>query len=138
MMYPEFFKLSPLSVESTISTGSDGPEVLQRLLLSMGWSLFLSFNTNGGSEIQRWISPKGRRAVDLQCMPHLSATGTRTTHSGVGSSLAAQKFNESLEELQLDVDEAPEVFAFFFKHPSMLDVIAFFNLDPEDRMAIVN
>lgn len=138
MMSPEFLKLSPLSADRTMIVGMDGPGALQQLLTAMGWSLLLSFSRDGGGEVQRWTSAKGRRAVDLHCLLHDVAALPIPTHTGVGLSPVAQDFAEIVDQLKVDADNDPEVFAFFFKHPSLLDVIAFYELDPEDRMAIAN
>ena len=138
MMSPEFLKLSPLPADATISVGSDGPQALQKLLVTMGWNLLLSFTHEGGGEVQRWTSARGRRALDLHIPRHDAGELPLPTHAGVGRSRVALEFTKFMDELKLDAEHDPAAFAFFFRNRSMLDVVAFYHLDPEDRIAILN
>jgi hypothetical protein len=138
MMSPKFFELSPLSADCTIRAGLDGPEQLQKLLIVMGWSLLFSLSRDGRDEVQRWTSADGGSALDLNIPRVKVSVDPVPTHQGVGASWAAKQFLEVFGEVRTEAEECPEAYDFFLPNRSMLDVIAFYELDPEDRMAIVN
>lgn len=138
MMSPKFFELSPLSADCTIRAGLDGPEHLQKLLIAMGWTLLFSLSRDGSDEVQRWTSADDARALDLHIPKVEEAADPVPTHQGVGSSWAAKEFLDIFEEIKLEAEECPEAFDFFLPNRSMLDVVAFYELDPKERMAIVH
>lgn len=137
MMHPKFLKLSALSEDCTIRAGLDGPEQLQKLLAAVGWSLLFSLCRDGSNEVQRWTSANGGRAIDMIIPVEKDTADRAPTHQGVGSSFVAREFLGVLEEIRLDAEEYPEAYV-FLPNRWMLDVIAFYELNPKDRLAIVN
>ena len=138
MMSANFSKLAPLSADCTICAGNEGPEPFQKMLMALGCSLLFSITRDGDDEVQRWTSADGGRAVDLHVSKRKRVKDPVPTHRGVGSSLSAKVFLEAYEELRLEAEECPEAYDFFFPNRSMLDVVAFYELDPEDRFTLVN